>query len=328
MDPQIAAIHYLQNHIQNLDPVLQFFAFLGQPEFSLLIIPVIIWCINRHHGIRLLLLISISGAICEIIKILVHSPRPYWVSFEVQALSHYPSFGFPSGHAQNAVIFFGYIAAWMRKKWVTGLCIITILLIGLARVYQAVHYPLDIIGGMVIGLLLLILYFRCEKAIDTRIAGLPAFRQIMLAFIGSGLLLVCSLLALSTLGSWEVPSGWFTLALQQSGVSISPLIPHDTLTGAGLFFGTATGAILYSRNPRPEQKLLVRYHILNYVIGMIILLGFWFGVKGLMQHEQFGWVIEYGRSVVAGMWVTYGAPLLFRRGLNPFFGRLMKRDMI
>jgi len=74
MDPQIAAIHYLQNHIQNLDPVLQFFAFLGQPEFSLLIIPVIIWCINRHHGIRLLLLISISGAICEIIKIMVFSP--------------------------------------------------------------------------------------------------------------------------------------------------------------------------------------------------------------------------------------------------------------
>jgi len=222
--------------------------------------------------------------------------------------------------------FFGFIAVWMRKKWVTGLCISTILLIGLARVYQAVHYPLDIIGGMVIGILLLILYFRCEKAIDARIAGLSAFRQIMLAFIGSGLLLVCSLLALSSLGSWEVPSGWFNLVLQQSGIPISPLIPHDTLAGAGLFFGTATGAVLYSRNAIPEQKLLVRSHILNYIIGMIILLGFWYGMKGLIQHEQFGWVIEYGRSVVAGMWVTIGAPFLFRRGLNLFFGRCVKES--
>lgn len=321
MTSQIEIIQLLQIHLPQYDPVLQFFAFLGQPEFSLLIIPVIIWCINRHHGIRLLLLISISGAICEIIKILVHSPRPYWVSSGVQALSHYPSFGFPSGHAQNAVVFFGFIAAWLKKRWVTGLCISTILLIGLARVYQAVHYPLDIIGGMIIGVLLLILYFRCEKAIDIRIAGLSTLRQIMLAFIGSGILLVCSLLALSSLGSWEVPSTWFTLAQHQSGFPISPLIPHDTLAGAGLFFGTAAGAALFSRNPRPEQKLLVRYHILNYVIGMIILLGFWFGVKGLIQHEQYGWVIEYGRSVLAGMWVTYGAPLLFMRGLNPFFGR-------
>lgn len=59
---------------------------------------------------------------------------------------------------------------------------------------------------------------------------------------------------------------------------------------------------------------------------MIILLGFWFGVKGLIQHEQFGWVIEYGRSVVAGMWVTIGAPFLFRRGLNLFFGRCVKES--
>jgi hypothetical protein len=229
------------------------------------------------------------------------------------ALSQYQSFGFPSGHAQNAVVFFGYIAAWMKKTWVTGLCIVCILLIGLSRIYQAVHYPFDIIGGFLIGILLLSLYIRYEKTIDERIARLSVSRQITLALAGSGTLLICSLLALCSHGSWQVPSAWFTLALQQSGVSISPLIPHDTLSGAGLFFGSATGAVLYSRNIRPERTSHVSIHVLNYIIGMVILLGFWYALKGLTHNEEFGYVIEYVRCVIAGLWITYGAPVFFNQ---------------
>jgi len=318
MDPQITFITSLQSHAAIIDPLMQFFAFIGQPEFSLLLIPLIVWCLDRQLGIRILLLVSLSGAICDIIKIAFHTPRPYWVTTEVKALGNYPSFGFPSGHAQNAVLLFGLIATWMKKAWISVVCVIFILLIGLSRVYQAVHYPLDIAGGFAVGLLLLLLYIKFEKPVGKFVKNQSIPMQITLSCMGSLILICLSFMALLSLGSWQVPLSWSTLAFQQSSIPIDPLIPHDTLTGAGLFFGSAVGAILASRYIPTTQKTSISVRILNYVIGMIILLGIWYSLKGYTQIEGIGYGVEYLRSILAGIWITGGAPIIFQKYVHCF----------
>jgi membrane-associated phospholipid phosphatase len=71
-----------------------------------------------------------------------------------------PTSSFPSGHTAAAVCFYGAAAAiiaWrVRKRWlrwtVIALAVAIPLLVGLARLYRGMHFPTDVTGGLVLGL--------------------------------------------------------------------------------------------------------------------------------------------------------------------------------
>lgn len=89
--------------------------------------------------------------VTEIIRLLWLRPRPF-TELELNIIStHVPTGSFPSGHAA----FFFAIAAiiyFYNKK--AGLWLfLSAFLIGLARVVTGVHWPSDIMGGAVVGIL-------------------------------------------------------------------------------------------------------------------------------------------------------------------------------
>lgn len=97
----------------------------------------------------LLAIILSRGIITEAIRFLWHRPRPF-VNHAVKALlNHDVSGSFPSGHttllfALSAVIYF-----WNKK--IGWLFFILSFLACFARIFVGVHYPLDILGGIVVG---------------------------------------------------------------------------------------------------------------------------------------------------------------------------------
>jgi len=44
------------------------------------------------------------------------------------------------------------------------------------------------------------------------------------------------------------------------------------------------------------------------MIGVVLI---WYGLKEAMQIEAADWFLDYIRSMLAGLWVTLGAPLMF-----------------
>lgn len=83
------------------------------------------------------------------------------------------SYSFPSGHAMNSFIFYAclsyFIFRRMKNKKLGILLILgsglLVVLIGLSRIYLGVHYPSDVIAGLIAGLAWFVAALLFEKII-------------------------------------------------------------------------------------------------------------------------------------------------------------------
>jgi undecaprenyl-diphosphatase len=113
---------------------------------------------TEHRVSAQLLLTAVAGGIIlnNALKLVFNRSRPDVFEWLTTASSS----SFPSGHAMSATICYGTVAylvarlqdrRWSRVLTLMGAALL-ILLVCLTRVYLGVHYPSDVIGGIVVGL--------------------------------------------------------------------------------------------------------------------------------------------------------------------------------
>ena len=140
-------------------------SFFGSEEFYLLIMPALLWCVNARIGLRVGVMFLLSANLNGALKLFFHAPRPAWMDAKIVAQAVETSFGFPSGHAQNAVAVWGLLAAKTKSRLAWGVALILCVLIGLSRLVLQVHFPGDVLGGWLIGALLLVAFLKLEKPV-------------------------------------------------------------------------------------------------------------------------------------------------------------------
>ena len=110
-------------------------------------------------GLPIAITLSISAIMGPIIlKNLFAIERP-----TINQLIAPGGFGYPSGHSMNAVVFFGmctimvlrYSGKKSLKIGFAAFAIISILLVGLSRIYLGVHTATDVLGGYLAGIVVL-----------------------------------------------------------------------------------------------------------------------------------------------------------------------------
>lgn len=101
---------------------------------------------------EILMVFFISGfawVIAKLLKLFIETNRPFAEFSNVSALFPENGFAFPSGHATFFMAL--AISIFLLHKKVGYVFIFFALLIGVARVVGGVHFPLDILGGFVLG---------------------------------------------------------------------------------------------------------------------------------------------------------------------------------
>jgi membrane-associated phospholipid phosphatase len=289
---------------------MTFFTFLGQEQFYLLVMPALFWCFDAGLGLTLGVMLLTSASLNSILKLVFGLPRPTWVRGDVLALSSEPSFGLPSGHAQNAVVMWGRLAAESTRRWVVLGFGILILLISISRIYLGAHYPMDVLAGWVIGGLVLGIALRLERPIR-RLSGsmsLPILAGVL--FLISIAMIVFGNVAAAERG--PVPAAWIRAAAQAGvGYTIDPLSTKNLVSSAAAFFGLSVGGILLFRSSGFNARGPFSARLLRYILGLAGVVVIYYGLRVAFPS---GFVtLRYLRYSAVGFWVSFLAPKLFIR---------------
>ena len=130
----------------------------GGAEFGGVIVFVILLFLTLKkrymHAIALTLAVSVSYFASLSVKHIFSRPRPL-----ANPLVPEDGFSFPSSHATVGIALYGilmyFLISHFEKTWQKALVVIfgsaLILAIGASRIYLAVHWPSDVIGGYIFG---------------------------------------------------------------------------------------------------------------------------------------------------------------------------------
>ena len=124
---------------------------------------------TRAVGISVLLALLINLCITNIsLKNIIARPRPFHVNPELMTLIKHPSsFSFPSGHTSGSFTAALVLFHLMPKK-IGVPAVVLATMIGFSRMYIGVHYPTDILGGILVGIMLMgITAFAAERILPT-----------------------------------------------------------------------------------------------------------------------------------------------------------------
>lgn len=260
-----------------LDVLFKGITFLGDEKFYLLWVPLLYWAVDRALAIRLGLLYLGSSYVNTSLKAVFAVTRPD--PSAVRVLESAEGFSFPSGHAQTAATGWLYLASEVRRSALWIVAIVVVLLVALSRVYLGVHYPQDVVAGTAVALGLLGGYNWLVKSQGERFRRLGLLTKLAVACI--------------------VPLVLLALHLER-----------DTISSMCTLLGLGVGAILEGEWVRFQSGGPVAKRLLRFVLGALVLLAVYFGLKAVLPEAPVFRGLRYG---LVGLWASLGAPWLFLR---------------
>jgi undecaprenyl-diphosphatase len=150
-----------------LDFLFSFISLLGNKGGIWIAIALILTLIPKTRKCGICMMISLLFCLIignGILKPLFARVRPYNFSSDIVLITEPLSdYSFPSGHTMAA--FASAIAMYTFYKKSGIIMLVGAFLMGLSRIYLCMHYPTDVLGGMVFGVLFGIASYKILKKV-------------------------------------------------------------------------------------------------------------------------------------------------------------------
>ena len=257
---------------------------MGSELFYTLMLPVLYWCYDKKNTIKIGTVFLFSAALNDMLKEIFQNPRPdpenLLEGIKQLNIAYLPdSPGFPSGHTQNTASFFGSIVYLSKNIYIRIFSILLILLIPYSRLYLAVHYLGDVLGGYLFGFMTLFILFPIFVVIGKRTD------QLNETILSAGII-------------------FFSMLVYK-------IIPGNSVSKImGTFAGFLVGTIYAETRIRFDPKGNFAAGIIKTFTGLVSLLAIKSGLKAILPPLPLS---EFARYFVMGFWVTFIAPYVFSR---------------
>jgi undecaprenyl-diphosphatase len=179
---EAALIEWLQRFLSGspwIIAVLSLITELGDAAFAVVFIGFLYFGYDKKSGSRLAIQSVASMTFNGLIKNIVLRRRPYFDHKEISCLKAVndrydiydiagQGFSFPSGHATNSGSLLTSLYLLFRNKKILAVGGILVFLVCLSRIVLGVHYPSDVLAGLLLGIAASCLIYRfmerCDKS--------------------------------------------------------------------------------------------------------------------------------------------------------------------
>ncbi|MHA1972952.1 MAG: phosphatase PAP2 family protein [Candidatus Hodarchaeales archaeon] len=285
----------------------------------LIILILLYYTFNKEYISKLVYLLIISAHLNTIAKVFFHNPRPFQYDEKYRVTTSFlkettwgaRGYSFPSGHSQTQGTLWGYVFH-KYKSWqafLTGL--VFLVSIPLSRSYLGVHWPGDIVVGVVFGLLIAIVFMQIDTRYGSYFSNMTDKEKIFYGILGS---IGLYLLGLATL--------MVTVMIFGPDISSDLWLNSDLGVYPGIFAGIITGQVLEKKHldfqvRGKEWKSIVVRGMIGF-ISVVILYLFTKVVAKLFKsfQESLPWILSVGDFLsyfLLAFVLVYVVPLIFIR---------------
>ena len=158
LDFEFAILDFIQKYMTSpiFDKIMIFITTMGNAGAVWIVLSLLMMCSKKYRKVGFMLALGLIGSLVIgnlILKPSIARLRPFQLREGINLLIAPPhDFSFPSGHTLASFISCSILLMNDRKKGIASL--VLAVLIAFSRLYLYVHFPTDILGGIVLGVVI------------------------------------------------------------------------------------------------------------------------------------------------------------------------------